>query len=417
MLQELFCYRGVRERHRCAPFLEERERYLGYKAAQGCVRETLIHIARELLCIARSFGGEGPTPPKVTADEIERHATEWAQKQCGGGPAGNPRWPRSYFIEQATDWFRFLHLLSERASESPWFSSNIEEFARFMESERGLSPKTILIRRWHLKELLGWLQPQPQNISSIRIHDIDRFLKSLASRRWCRVSVASSAAAIRAFFRYAALRGWCAPGVADSIQSPRLFREENVPIGPSWDALKALIDSTDTKNPVDIRDRAILQLFAVYGLRSSEVANLRLEQIDWEHDLISVRRTKQRHSEVYPLVATVGNAVLAYLRTVRPPSVQREVFLTTRAPIKPLSAGALYHAVSKRMKKLGIRSVRRGPHALRHACATQLLADGLTLKEVGDHLGHASATATRVYAKVDMPHLRQVATFNFGGEL
>lgn len=158
-------------------------------------------------------------------------------------------------------------------------------------------------------------------------------------------------------------------------------------------------------------------MFAVYGLRSAEVANLRLEQIDWDHDLICVRRTKQRHSEVYPLVATVGNAVLAYLRTVRPRSVHREVFLTSKAPLKPLSVGALYHAVSKRMQKLGIRCQRRGPHALRHACATELLAEGLTLKEIGDHLGHASATATCVYAKVDLAHLRQVATFNFGGEL
>jgi site-specific recombinase XerD len=417
MLENLFCYRRVRERHKCAPFFEERERYLVYKEAQGCVRETLIRIARELLCIAVSFGGEGPTSPVISAGEIEEHATEWARKQCNNGRAGNPKWPRNYFIGQATDWFRFLDLLSEAPTESPWFSSYIEEFARFMASERGLSPTTIQVRRWHLKELLGWLEPQPQNIRAIGSTDIDRFLKSLAPRGWCRVSIAGSAAAIRAFFRYAAMRKWCAPAVADSIQSPRMFREENLPIGPSWSAIKALIDSTDTKDPLDIRDRAILQLFAVYGLRSAEVANLRLDQIDWGHDLITVRRTKQRHNEVYPLIDTVGNAVLAYIRTVRPHSARREVFLTIKAPLKPLTAGALYHAVSKRLKKLGIHSVRRGPHALRHACATQLLADGLSLKEIGDHLGHASATATCVYAKVDMPHLRQVATFNFGGEL
>ena len=417
MLQNLFKYRSVRERHRRAPFLEERERYLDHKAAQGCTRQTLIRVARELLCISHSFGWEGSAPAKTTAEEIERHAIEWAQKQCSIGRAESTKWSRSYFMEQATDWFRFLDLLSETASESPWFSSYIEEFAEFMESERSLSTKTIYIRCWHLKEFLGWLGPQPQDIRSVRVTDIDRFLKSLAARGWCRVSVASSAAAIRAFLRYAALRSWCSPDIADSIQSPRLFREENVPIGPSWDELKALIVSTHTKEPVDIRDRAILQLFAVYGLRSAEVANLRLEQIDWERDRISIRRTKQRRTEVYPLVPTVGNAVLTYLQTVRPRSPQREVFLTVKAPIKPLSTGALYHAVSKRMKKLGIRSVRRGPHALRHACATQLLADGFSLKEIGDHLGHASATATCVYAKVDIPHLREVATFNFGGQL
>ena len=415
MLQDLFEYRSVRERHQRAPFLEERERYLQHKAAQGCARQTLIRIARELFCVSRSFCGEGSALSKTPAEEIERHAIEWAQKQCSNGRAESPRWSRNYFIAQATDWFQFLDLLSEAATESPWFSSYIEEFAKFMECERGLSPRTICNRCWHLKELLGRLSPQ--EISSIRLTDIDRFLKSLATRGWCRVSVAGSAVAIRAFFRYAALRSWCSPDVADSIQSPRLFREENIPIGPSWDDVKALIAGMDTRHAVDIRDRAILQLFAVYGLRSAEVANLRLEQIDWEQDRIYIRRTKHRRTEIYPLVRAFGNAILTYLQTVRPRSPRREVFLTLKAPIKRLSAGALYHAVSKRMKKLGIRSLRRGPHALRHACATQLLADGFSLKEIGDHLGHTSASATRVYAKVDMLHLREVATFNFGGEL
>lgn len=417
MLQDLFKYRSVRERHRRAPFFEERERYLEHKAAQGCTRQTLIRIARELLCISRSFGQEGTAPAKTTRTGIERHAIEWAQKQCNSGRAESPKWSRSYFIAQATDWFRFLDLLSETARRSPWFSSYIEQFAKFMEFERGLSPKTIYIRCWHIKKLLGRIRPQPQRISCIRFTDIDRLLKDLGTKGWCRVSVASCASAIRAFFRYAAVRSWCSPRVADSIQSPRLFPEENVPIGPSWEDLKALIASTETHKPVDIRDRAILQLFAVYGLRSAEVANLRLDQIDWEQDRISIRRTKHRRTEVYPLVPAVGNALLTYLQTVRPRSPQREVFLTLKAPIKPLSQGALYHVVCRRIEKLGIRSVRRGPHALRHACATQLLADGFSLKEIGDHLGHASASATGVYAKVDMPNLRQVATFNFGGQL
>jgi len=69
------------------------------------------------------------------------------------------------------------------------------------------------------------------------------------------------------------------------------------------------------------------------------------------------------------------------------------------------------------MVKLGISTVGRGPHALRHACATHLVAAGLSLKEIGDHLGHRSTSTTRIYAKIDMPHLREVATFNFGGAL
>ena len=92
-----------------------------------------------------------------------------------------------------------------------------------------------------------------------------------------------------------------------------------------------------------------------------------------------------------------------------------EIFLTLKAPFRPLSPGALYHVVSTRLFELGITTLRRGPHALRHACAGHLVSEGLSLKEIGDHLGHRSAYATRVYAKVDLAGLRQVADFDLGG--
>ncbi len=137
----------------------------------------------------------------------------------------------------------------------------------------------------------------------------------------------------------------------------------------------------------------------------------------WDQNKIKVRREKQSQLQTYPLTATLGNALIPYLKSVRPACRFREVFITLKAPIKPLSNGALYHVVSKRIKRLGIRTAHRGPHALRQACATQLVSKGLSLKEIGDHLGHRSASATRIYAKVDLPNLRSVAAFNFGGVL
>ena len=93
----------------------------------------------------------------------------------------------------------------------------------------------------------------------------------------------------------------------------------------------------------------------------------------------------------------------------------REIFLTLKAPFRRLSQGALYHLVSTRLSALGIQISRRGPHSLRHACAGHLVAEGFSLKEIGDHLGHRSAEATRIYAKVDLVGLREVANFDLGG--
>lgn len=116
-----------------------------------------------------------------------------------------------------------------------------------------------------------------------------------------------------------------------------------------------------------------------------------------------------------PLEIRVGNAIARYLRDGRPDADSRVVFLTLRAPYRPLSAGGLYNVVKSHLAKQGLPKKGRGPHGLRHACARHLIESGRSFKEVGDHLGHRSPDATRVYAKVDLASLRKVAFDNLGG--
>ena len=220
---------------------------------------------------------------------------------------------------------------------------------------------------------------------------------------------------MRSFFRYAEMRRWCSPGIASTIDGPRLFKEEGLPAGPIWDDVERLITSTNGADARDVRDRAILMLFAIYGLRSGEVRQLRLEDLDWTREVIRIERSKQRRLQYYPLVSSVGDAILQYLQHARPRCPHRELFVTLKAPFRPLSSGAMYDVVSSRIESLAIRVPRRGPHCLRHGCAGHLVAAGLSLKEIGDHLGHHSTYATRVYAKVDLAGLREVADFDLRG--
>ena len=120
---------------------------------------------------------------------------------------------------------------------------------------------------------------------------------------------------LRAFFRYAETRGWCRPGLAAAITSPRVFHGETLPAGPSWNDVRRLLADLEGDSRADIRDRAIALLLAVYGLRSSEVRQLTLEDLDWENERITIRCSKpQAHTRVYPLVRTVGDAILRYLK-------------------------------------------------------------------------------------------------------
>ena len=143
---------------------------------------------------------------------------------------------------------------------------------------------------------------------------------------------------------------------------------------------------------------------------------LRLEDLDWEGEAIHITRSKpQPRVQTYPLVGVVGDAILRYVKTVRPHSEARELFLSLKAPIRPLGNSALWQLVHRRLRPFGLPLGHHGPHALRHACATHLLSQGLSIKEIGDHLGHRNPAATGVYAKVDLAGLRQVADFDLEG--
>ena len=133
--------------------------------------------------------------------------------------------------------------------------------------------------------------------------------------------------------------------------------------------------------------------------------------------MICVTRPKPRRKQSYPLSYIVGEAILRYLTEVRPRVPYRQVFLTLKAPVRPVGSGSLYDLVSDRLLAMDVSLKHHGPHSLRHACAVRLLANGLSMKEIADHLGHRKLDTTRVYAKVDLPGLRQVADFELGGLL
>jgi integrase/recombinase XerD len=414
MFEQLFTYPGVLSRHRDAPLVEERERYLAARAADGLAPVTLQNLAQELRIIAHQL--VFPADGRLDAAAISRAADCWVPSQPYGPHARAPQGPQRRFIRVATAWLRFLGRLAEPAEDVTPFTRLVESFATCLRHERGLSSKTLRTYTWFVRQFGQWWSTHERPFAAVTVGDVDAFFLA-CGHRWGRVSVATAAKALRAFFRYAEHQQWCMTGIAAAIESPRLFQQETLPTGPTWPEVQQLFSHTNTEHPRDIRDHAILMLFALYGLRSAEVAALRLDQLDWAHAQMTIARPKQHCSQVYPLTQAFGTVLIRYLRDVRPQCERREVFMTLRAPWRPLSAGALHHLTRTRLVEVGYGGPHYGPHALRHACAAHLVACDLSLKEIGDHLGHRSPSATRTYAKVDVPRLREVARFDLGALL
>jgi integrase/recombinase XerD len=292
------------------------------------------------------------------------------------------------------------------------------EFREFMENDRGLSPATVEHRCHSVRPFLDQLLTEHRSLDMISVADIDALLaQKVNEHHYARVSVRGYASSLRSFFRYAEMRGWCGAGITDSIMAPRAFQQEALPSGPGWEVVQEILDATSGDQPTMIRDHAILMILAVYGVRSREVRHLRLDDIDWQKERIVFTRAKLGGRDSFPLHECVGAAIVRYLKEVRPKSRCREVFLTRHAPIGPLSAGALWAVVGRQLRGRALSIKHHGPHSLRHACATRMINEGLSLKEIGDHLGQRDLEATRIYAKVDLVRLRKVASFDLGGLL
>jgi integrase/recombinase XerD len=415
MFDQLFQLPRALTRHCNGPLADERKRYLAHLADQGVSLTRLRITARDLLYVATYLRLSERPKDILTHVEIEKHAVRFMRRRVRGARRKGSEKSRKRFIREATRWLQFLGRLQPPPTPRRPFSEQIAAFAENRREELGLVPVTISRECWWLHDFLGRLS-NVRSLRGITITQLDQTLIDRVTQAgYARRTVLSLVCTLRTFFRYAEGHGWCRPGLAAAIQGPRIFAHETLPVGPSWADVQRLLATTESDRPADIRDRAILMLLAVYALRAKEVRCLRLEDIEWERELLTVTRCKTRSVQCFPLSRAVGEAILRYLKEVRPRSPHREIFLTLLHPYRPLRRQSLWPIVGPRLKSLGLSLSHHGPHTLRHACATRLLAEGLSLKEIGDFLGHRHPDSTRIYTKVDLTRLREVANFDLGG--
>ena len=416
MFEELFTNPGTIGRYRAAPLVEPRERYLRHLAESGANRLTLRQIALDQVRLLHVL--DLSEDEKVTVPRIEAIAPEWDRtrhhKLGHRRPTSQKSTKRS--LSRATRWLRFLGWLDELEKERHPYGVEAGAFEEWMRKERGCSEETISGKLGSVNEFFDWLATSGKPLASVRITDIDGAIAAKNTRRnYSRVTIRIYAENLRAFFRFAEERGWCTPGLASGIMPRRFYADEKVPARLAWVDIQRLLATTEGDRPADKRDRAILMLFIVYGLRAGEVRRLRLDDLDWENETLSVRCPKPGRTHFFPLSRGVGQAILRYILEARPARAERTLFFTLTAPIKPFGRSALGKIVRDRLGELGIVAGRRGSHALRHAAAQHLLDQGMSMKVIGDYLGHRDPSSTAIYAKVNLNSLREVANFDLEG--
>jgi len=413
MFEEIFFPRNA-GKYRAAPLVEQRERYLVHLKETGARRPTLRKCANDQMSLVRLLELKDGT--RVRVSEIEATAAIWSQpngRRCGRSSAPKAK---TRFVNHAVRWLRFLGWLDEADEARHQHGAEVDAYEAWMRGDRGLSEETIRDYRAAADRFFDWLAATVIPLASVKITDIDGAITDKKARGACgRRAMHDYAQRLRAFFRFAEGRGWCAPGIAKGIMAPRFMRDESVPKGLKREDVLRLLATTEGERPVDKRDRAILMLFVAYGLRAGEVGGLRLDDLDWENERLRVRCFKPGRTHSYPLSRGVGDAILRYIREVRPSGFGRALFFTMRAPIRPVDRRALGKIVRDRLAGLGIVAGKRGTHALRHAAAQHLLDQGMSMKVIGDFLGHRDPSSTAIYAKVNLTALREVAALDLEG--
>jgi integrase/recombinase XerD len=281
-------------------------------------------------------------------------------------------------------------------------------FFDHLREERGLSPATVAAYALHLARFEQYVVARRLTTDTLGPAILDGFL---AERRVhvCARSLGSTCAALRAFLRYLFREGTVDHDLSVVVDGPRTYHLSEIPRAISAADVERMLAMVERRSIVGRRDYAMLMLLVVYGLRAKEVAALTLDDFDWRGSVLHVRGRKAGHTDAYPLAPEVGEAVLDYLRQGRPETTDRHVFFHITAP----RAAITHKVVSVRAKfyldKAGIMVTRPGSHTLRHSCAQRLVDADFSLKVIGDFLGHSHAASTRIYSKVAIEALREVA--------
>ena len=264
----------------------------------------------------------------------------------------------------------------------------VASFAIYLEQVRGLASSSIEAHCKTTSALLVHIgyERRPRRLGTLTARDIEAFIcrggKGLGRR-----SLQQMVTHLRAFLRFAGSRGEAPIGLDRQIDTPRVYREEQLPRALPWEIVQALLRTIDRTTPGGLRDYAILLLIATYGLRAGEIVGLTLDDVEWRARRLRVRQRKTGGVLWLPLTDEVATALLDYLREGRPqlavrryrrgfqtdPRQYREVFLRCRTPTGVLQSTAIAEVFQAWSRRSGLKIPFQGVHCLRHSYALHLL--------------------------------------------
>jgi integrase/recombinase XerD len=285
---------------------------------------------------------------------------------------------------------------------------SIEQFILYLATERGLSENYQLSTRRSLEEFAAWLSRVKQITTpdAVTLAAITDYLAHSKRRGLSTSSIKLEVVALRIFFRFLIARNLLQADPAEYVPLPRV--ERYLPETLNELQVERLLESISTDQPLGLRDRAMVELLYASGLRISELANARLENLLLEERIIRVTG-KGNKTRLIPVGRKACEAIAEYVAKERPGMVKKrtgsEIFLSVRGT--KLTTVRIWQILKRIALHAGFE-VNVYPHLLRHSFATHLLSNGADLRIIQEMLGHADVSTTQIYTHVDQQRLKAV---------
>jgi site-specific recombinase XerD len=415
MLETYFVKPETVDRVRASWIGSEVERYVVWLAERGYSTRSIVRRVPVLV----AFGEFARRRGAQDLADLSAHVDAFVAERVGAAVprAGQLAADRRQLAREVRGPVERLLVLAVPGFEGTGRRRGGEPFAEalpglfaYLADERGLTPATMGAYRHYLRRFEAYLD----RVGVGQLDDLSPSLLSafVAERRGAglvKTTVRGTCGVLRVFLRYAHREGRIGRDLSETVEWPQAYRLATVPRSITWAEVAKVLAGVEQRTPCGKRDYAILLLLVTYGLRSREVAALTLDDIDWKRERLAVPERKAGHSTAFPLSASVGEAIVAYLQHGRPVTADRHVFFRAVAPQQPIGTAAISCCARHYLLKAGVEVPRPGSHTLRHTCVQRLVDADFSLKEIGDFVGHRSAASTEIYAKVAVESLRQVA--------
>ena len=283
----------------------------------------------------------------------------------------------------------------------------LEEFRDYLQFERGVSPRTLEAYGRDLKRLVAYAKRLGhEDVERLTPNHLREFVYDLKDQGLQATSIRRTLSGVRTYFGFLIAEGHVKADPTEQVEMPKTWRR--LPGVLSREDVERILEAPEITDRLYWRDKALLEFAYASGVRVSELATLKLRDVDLQEGVATVfgKGAKER---MVPIGRSAQRALDIYVRETRPNLARSEgqgvVFLNAQG--RPLTRMGIWKILRKHVKRAGVKK-RVTPHTLRHCFATHLLEGGADLAAVQEMLGHADISTTQIYTHVDREYLRDV---------